>query len=94
MDYAIYPVIDINDLADELHLQFGIDMDGAELSNFLFNEEYMNDCYKYYYYDEELVYEGKFWQNEENIRIRNCINSILQDTMPPDYVAVLVDVSW
>ena len=93
MNYSIYPVVDIDSLANELRFQFGIDMDGAELAEFLFGDDYQNDCYKSFYYDNMEIYEGKSWQNEEHIRIKNCIRSILQDTIP-DYVAVLVDVSW
>lgn len=93
MEYTIYPVVKIDDLAVELRLQYGIDMDGCDLASFLFADDYQNDCYKSYYYGGKLIYEGESWQDEDYIRICNCINSILQDIIP-DYVTVLIDVSW
>ena len=93
MKYSVYPIVDINDLARALKLHYEIDMDGYELSTFLFGDDYTNDCYKSFYYDEMEVYEGKSWQNEERIRIKNCLCSILQDTIP-GYKSVLIDVSW
>lgn len=93
MKYNLYPVISVDDLADEVSRHYDINMDGADLSSFLFGDDYQNDCYKSFYYGEMEVYEGKSWQSEERIRIKNCLRSILQDTIPECKMA-LIDVSW
>ena len=89
--YEMRPVIEVSVLEDELKTQFGVDVEG-ELSNILFYSDYMNDCYKSYYFadDEEYKYS---WQNEEHIRIRNLVNAYLRDILP-GHERVLIDVSW
>lgn len=89
--YEMRPVIEVGVLEDELKTQFGVDVEG-ELSNILFYSDYMNDCYKSYYFadDEEYKYS---WQNEEHIRIRNLVNAYLRDILP-DHERIIVNVSW
>ena len=86
------PVIEIYVLEDELKTQFGVDVEG-ELRNILFYEDYMNDCYKSYYFADDEEYTGKSWQNEERIRVRNLVNAYLRDILP-GHERVLIDVSW
>ena len=86
------PVIDFYVLEDELKTQFGVDVEG-ELRNILFYEDYMNDCYKSYYFADDEEYTGKSWQNEERIRVRNLVNAYLRDILP-GHERVLIDVSW
>ena len=93
MKYYMYPVVSADDLARELKFHYDIDMDGCELSTFLFGDDYINDCYKNFYYGEMEEFTGKSWQNEERIRIKNCLRSILQDTIP-ECKMVLIDISW
>lgn len=90
--YKMCPVIEVYVLEDELKTQFGVDVEG-ELRNILFYEDYMNDCYKSYYFADDEEYTGKSWQNEERIRIRNLVNAYLRDILP-DHERVLIDVSW
>lgn len=90
--YKMCPVIEIYTLEDELKTQFDVDVAG-ELRNILFYEDYMNDCYKSYYFEDDEVYTGKSWQNEEHIRIRNLLNAHLRDILP-GHERVLIDVSW
>lgn len=90
--YEMRPVIEIYVLEDELKTQFGVDIEG-ELRNILFYEDYMNDCYKSYYFADDEEYTGKSWQNEERIRVRNLVNAYLRDILP-GYERVLIDVSW
>ena len=89
--YEMRPVIEIYVLEKELKTQFDVDVDG-ELRNILFYEDYMNDCYKSYYFadDEEYKYS---WQDEEHVRIRNLVNAYLRDILP-GHERVLIDVSW
>ena len=90
--YKMCPVIEIGVLEDEIKAQFDVDVEG-ELRNILFYEDYMNDCYKSYYFADDEEYTGKSWQNEERIRVRNLINAYLRDILP-DHERVLIDVSW
>ena len=90
--YRMYPVIEVYVLEDELKTQFGVDVEG-ELRNILFYDNYMNDCYKSYYFADDEEYTGKSWQNEEHIRIRNLVNAYLRDILP-EHERVLIDVTW
>ena len=90
--YKMYPVIEVGVIENEIKAQFDIDVEG-ELRNILFYEDYMNDCYKSYWFEDDEVYTGKSWQNEEHIRIRNLVNSYLRDILP-EYNTVLIDVTW
>ena len=90
--YTMFPVIDVSDLEDAIRIQFGVDVDG-EMRNILFGDEYVNDCYKSYYFADDEEYVGDVYQNEEEIRIRNLVNAYLRDILP-DYERVLVDVTW
>ena len=89
--YEMFPVIEVSILERELKTQF--DVEEYELRNILFGDDYQNDCYKSYYFADNEEYTGKYWQNEEEIRIRNLVNAYLRDILP-DYTHVLIDVSW
>ena len=88
--YEMKPVIDIGVLEEEIYTQFDVDCD---LRSTLFCDDYMNDCYKSYYFADDDEYEGYSWQNEERIRIRNLVNAYLRDILP-GHDSVLIDVSW
>ena len=88
--YEMKPVIDVGVLEEEIYTQFDVDCD---LRSILFYDDYMNDCYKSYYFADDDEYEGYSWQNEEHIRIRNLVNAYLRDILP-DHDSVLIDVSW
>ena len=92
MIYTMYPVIDINDLEDELKLQFDVDIED-ELRNILFYDDYQNDCYKSYCFEDDEEFHGCDWEDEEHIRIRNLVNAYLRDILP-DYTRGLIDVTW
>lgn len=92
MKIEMQPTINISALEDELKLQFDIDVEG-ELSSILFYDNYMNDCYKSYYFEDDYEYTGQPWQDEERIRVTNCVNAILRDLLPGKE-RILIDVSW
>lgn len=92
MKYEMMPVISIYDLEDALLAQYDIDWTG-ELASFLFGDSFINDSYKSYWFAEMDEYTGKPWQNEEYIRVENCVKSILQDVLP-GHKRCLIDVSW
>ena len=92
MEYWMMPVVNADDLEDAVNLQYG---EGAieEIRNLLFGDDYSNDCYKSFYYGDLTVYNGKSWENEEEIRRINLIKTYLQDTIP-NYEIVLINVEW
>ena len=95
MVYEMVPVVDELTLRAELEFQFGKDIldDETFLADILFDNEYNNNPCKYYNFEKDEVYEGKFWQDEECIRICNCVNAILRDKFP-NHKKILIDVSW
>ena len=91
---TLYPVVDIDALEKELKLQFNVKINvDDDLRDILFYGDYMNDCYKSYYFADDEKYTGESWQNEEHIRIRNLVNTILRNTLP-EHHTVLIDVMW
>ena len=89
--YTMYPVIEVDALKKELKTQFDVDIEG-ELREILFYDNYINDCYKSYYFEDDEEYKYS-WQNEEHVRIRNLVNAYLRDILP-NYDSVLIDVTW
>ena len=90
--YTMYPVINAQDLEEAVNVQFGVEI--GEICSLLFDDDYQNDCCKYFYYGDMEKY--KDWMSdidEEAIRLRNLVRAYLQDTIP-DYTCVLIDVSW
>lgn len=90
MIIEILPVVNIDELENEINRQYDVDYD---LRNMLFFDEYVNDCYKMFYYEDLEVYEGKPWQNADAITCRNAVKTYLQDILP-NYKCILLDVSW
>jgi hypothetical protein len=78
--------INIYDLEQALVLQYGSE-EFSDLRNILFYEDFMNDCYKKYWFDDDLN------ETEDNAAIINCVNAFLRDIFP-DEECVLIDVSW
>lgn len=95
MQYEMMPVIEADVLQEALELQFGPAVMGNAdvMAQVLFGDEYTNYSLKRYNFFEDEVYEGHPWQNEERIRICNCVNAMLRD-MFPGRDTILVDVSW
>lgn len=94
MKYEVLPVISVYDLQDAMVEQYGNDFRVHELRQIMFGDQYMNDVYKRYSWEDGFIeYTGAWWQNEEHIRLENCIISFLADAFPM-HKEVLVDVSW
>lgn len=88
--YEMRPVIEIGVLEEAIYTQFNVDDD---LRSILFYDDYMNDCYKSYYFADDKEYKGYSWQNEERIRMRNLVNAYLRVILP-GHDSILIDVSW
>ena len=94
MEVKMMPVIDSYELQEAMKAQYGPDFFGEDgtIEDALF-EDYNNNTCEYYFYGSDEKYEGKFWQVENYVRIRNCINGYLRDILP-DYERVLISISW
>lgn len=88
--YEMRPVIEIGVLEEAIYTQFNVDYD---LRSILFYDDYMNDCYKSYYFADDEEYKDYSWQDEDRIRMRNLVNAYLRDILP-GHDSVLIDVSW
>lgn len=93
MKYEMCPVVSVYDLERALTLQYGANDAFDNLASFLFGDDYANDSYKSFYFDELDIYEGYTWQDEEYIRIVNCVKTFLQDAFP-GHDKILIDISW
>lgn len=89
--HVMMPVVDVSELEDAVNTRFGCEI--TEMRSLLFSDDFSNDSYQSFWYGKMEVFEGRSWQNEEQIRLRNLVRTYLQDTIP-DYDRVLVDVSW
>ena len=90
--YRMKPVTGIKVLEHEICAQFNVNI-REDLCFILFGDDYINDCYKRYYFAEDEEYKGYSWENEEHIRIRNLVNAYLRDILP-GHDSILIDVSW
>lgn len=95
MEYKMMPAFWVEDLKEALTIQYGREFmdEVGDLRNFLFDDNYMNDVYVKYWFGEIEEYTGKAWQDEEHIRLENCIKTFLKDLFP-DHDYVLIDVMW
>lgn len=89
--HIMMPVVDVSELEDAVNAKFNCEI--TEMRNLLFSDDFNNDSYQSFWYGKMEVFEGRSWQNEEQIRLRNLVRTYLQDTIP-DHDRVLVDVSW
>lgn len=89
--YSKAIVVEACDLEEAVSTRYGIEIN--EIRSLLFNDDYMNDCFKTYYFGEDDEYKGYSWQNEEDIKTKNLINQFLRETFPNE-TEILIDVSW
>ena len=89
--FTMHPVINYKTLKDAVNLQFDTDIE--DICQLLFNDDYMNNSYKRFYFSRMEEYHGYPLENEEDIRLRNIVRTYLKDILP-DYEYVLIDVSW
>lgn len=86
MKYKKMVTINIYDLEEALVQQYGSE-GFRKLRDTLFYSDFMNDCYKQYWFDDD------YDENVDNAAILNCVNAFLRDIFP-DEESVLIDVSW
>ncbi len=93
LKHEMMPVINIDELEDAIcekyHYRFQ-----HNLRQLLFDTGFMNDVFVRYWFDEDIVYKGLPWQNENHIKEQNLVNQFLREYFHGEYDAVLVDVTW
>ena len=101
LNVTMRPVVSIDNLKKAIEEETGEEFD--DLTNLLFYEDYMNDCYKNLYFaDDPWCYEEKpdyyddiEWEEEcEKVRKLKLVYSYLRKIFGKFYDAILVDVSW
>ena len=83
MKYDIVPVIDSYDLLDEIKKETNLFDDVDSLADFIWPGDFMNDCCKRLYLEDET----------EDERLDYIINFI-KNRVPVSCSYVLIDVSW
>lgn len=93
MNYETAIVVDYGTIEEAVCGKYGIKP--FDLCPLFWEGEFVNDSYKRLYFGDECVekYDGYYWQNEEEINLRNLVRQFLRDQFPAfDYI--LVDTSW
>lgn len=86
MKYEIAPVVDETELLKAIQKETDLFDNIDVLANFLWEGDYMNDCFKKFWLDES---EGDdLWTQQINFLV-----TFLKKQFP-NYKYVLVDVSW
>ena len=94
MKYKEIKVVEANEIEKAVEKHYGVNIELAEL---MWPENFMNDCYKYLCFDEDMIMENKedMERHPEKARYREraMVYSIMKNYFPDDET-VLVDVSW
>jgi hypothetical protein len=90
MNYKNEIAVNIYDLQEALVLQYGEDFADLELRNIMFGDFYSNDCYKKFYFDEDILYSPEEYDDGS---ILCSIITFLKDIFP-DRKYILVDITW
>ena len=93
MQHTNMIVVADGDIVEEVNAKYDVDIE--YIANLFWEGDFMNDCYKSLWIDEEADEEfyGYEWENENEINHRNLVRKHLRDCFP-GVDRVLVDVSW
>lgn len=83
MKVKMMPTISSYELEEAIELQYGLDV---EIPTLLFPENFMNDCFKEYFYKDT---RGDEFRESDEVRVRQ----FLRDAFP-QYDSILVKISW
>lgn len=87
MKYEMAPVFDASDLLEAVKKETNLFDDIDYLASFLWNGDYMNDCFKKFYLDETIG--DDLWSQQINFLVQ-----FIKSIVPNDCEYILVDVSW
>ena len=93
MQHTNMIVVADGDIVEEVNAKYDVDIE--YIANLFWEGDFMNDCYKSLWIEEEAdeEYKGYEWENETEIKHRNLVRKHLRDCFP-GVDRVLVDVSW
>ena len=101
MEIKMKPVIRASELEEAVKQATGEEIE--DLRNLLWDEQYINDCYKALYFEDDAGwYDEKpdYYSDEEwaamceRVRKTNLVYQTLREIFGSFYDTVLVDVSW
>ena len=97
MKYERRVVVAAREINEAVSLQYGLDEGEIDVTELFWAGDYMNDCYKHLWIDEEAVSQERVEIDEgndtEEVRQRLLILDYLHCVFP-DEEKILVDVSW
>lgn len=93
MQHTNMIVVADGDIVEEVNAKYGVEIE--YIANLFWEGDFMNDCYKSLWIEEEAdeEFNGHEWENEEEIKHRNLVRKHLRECFP-GAERVLVDVSW
>ena len=93
MQHTNMIVVADGDIVEEVNAKYGVEIE--YVANLFWEGDFMNDCYKSLWIEEEAdeEFNGYEWENEEEIKHRNLVRKHLRECFP-GVERVLVDVSW
>ena len=97
MKYERHVTVTARDINEAVSLQYGLNEGDIDVTELFWPGDYMNDCYKRLWIDEEAVNQERLDIDEgndtEEVRQRLLILDYLHYVFPDEKV-ILVDVSW
>ena len=97
MRYERRVTVTARDVNEAVSLQYGLNEGDIDVTELFWLGDYMNDCYKCLWIDEEAVNQERLDMDEgndtEEVRQRLLILDYLHYIFPDEKV-ILVDVSW
>jgi hypothetical protein len=85
-------VVEDTDIVNEVNGAYGTNIES--IANLFFEGDFMNDCYKSLWIDEEAdENRGYACEDEDNFKLRNLVRAHLRQCFP-NTERIIVDVSW
>lgn len=92
MKHTTMIVVEDSAITEEVNNTYNIDIES--IAHLFFEGDFMNDCYKSLYIDEEADENRSYcYEDKNNFKLRNIVRAHLRQCFP-NTERILVDVSW
>ena len=92
MKHKTMIVVEDSTITEEVNDTYGTEIES--IATLFFEGDFMNDCYKSLYIDEEADENRSYcYEDENNFKLRNIVRAHLRQCFP-NTERILVDVSW
>ena len=93
MKHETVIVVEDSDIVEEVNNTYDTEIES--IANLFFEGDFMNDCYKSLWIDEEADEDRGYppYEDENNFKLRNIVRAHLRQCFP-NTERILVDVSW